>query len=281
MLEQIVFKALQKEKEDRYQSAADLLTDLKQLKQKLEQAGAQDRSDSPQSSLSQEEAATQPLQPKTVSALPVRTGAAGDPTRSSAEYVVQRIKQHKYAAVILLALIAAAAFFAYRSLLPSRSQPIESIAVMPFTNESGNDDLEYLSDGMTDSLINSLSQLPHLAVKARSSVFQYKGKEVAPQRIASELSVQAVLSGRVVLRRDDLTLYLSLVDARTGNQLWGEQYNRKLTDIAALQKEIALDVSNKLRVKLSGADEQKVAKNYPANPRPINFTLRDGSTFLR
>jgi serine/threonine-protein kinase len=273
-LEQIVFKALQKEKEDRYQSATDLLIDLKQLKQKLEQAGEQDRSDSPQSSVSQEEAATSILQPKTVSALPVRTEAAGDLTRSSAEYIVERVKQHKYAAVILLAVTAAAAFFAYRSLLPGRSQPIESIAVMPFTNESGNDDLEYLSDGMTDSLINSLSQLPHLAVKARSSVFQYKGKEVAPQRIASELSVEAVLSGRVVQRRDDLTLYLSLVDARTGNQLWGEQYNRKLADIVALQKEIALDVSNKLRVKLSGAEEQKVAKNYPANPEAYQLYLK-------
>ena len=176
--------------------------------------------------------------------------------------------------MILLALIAAAAFFAYRSLLSNKSQPIESIAVMPFTNESRNEDIEYLSDGMTDSLINSLSQLPHLAVKARSSVFQYKGKEVEPKRIASELSVQAILNGRVVQRGDDLTLYLSLVDAQTGNQVWGEQYNRKLTDIVTLQKEIALDVSNKLRMKLSGAEEQKVAKNYPANPEAYQLYLK-------
>jgi tetratricopeptide (TPR) repeat protein len=97
---------------------------------------------------------------------------------------------------------------------------------------------------------------------------------VEPKRIASELSVQAILNGRVVQRGDDLTLYLSLVDAQTGNQVWGEQYNRKLTDIVTLQKEIALDVSNKLRMKLSGAEEQKVARNYPANPEAYQLYLK-------
>jgi len=152
--------------------------------------------------------------------------------------------------------------------------PIESIAVLPFQNASGNPDVEYLSDGMTESLINSLSKLPKLNVKARSSVFRYKGKEVEPQKIVEELNVQAILSGRVVQRGDDLTLYLSLVDGRSGNQLWGEQYNRKLADLLTLQSEIARDVSRKLRARLSGADEQKVTKSYTASAEAYQLYLK-------
>jgi TolB-like protein len=151
--------------------------------------------------------------------------------------------------------------------------PIESIAVLPFVNESGNAEMEYLSDGMTESLINSLSQLPKLNVKARSSVFRYKGKQIEPQQIGNELNVQAVLNGRVVQRSQDLILYLSLVDARNGNQIWGEQYNRKQADLLQLQTEIARDVSSKLRTKLSGADEQRLARNSPQTRTHIGFTF--------
>ncbi len=173
-----------------------------------------------------------------------------------------------------LLLLSAVGFFAYRSLTANAGRQIESIAVLPFANESGNSDVEYLSDGMTESLINSLSQLPKLSVKARSSVFRYKGKEVEAQQVAAELSVQAILNGRVVQRGDDLVLYLSLVDARNGNQLWGEQYHRKLGDLVTLQSEIARDVSQKLRVRLSGADEQKLAKDYTANVEAYQLYLK-------
>ncbi|MEO7674268.1 MAG: hypothetical protein ABIU09_09360 [Pyrinomonadaceae bacterium] len=93
---------------------------------------------------------------------------------------------------------------------------------MPFVNDSGDSDLEYLSDGITETLINSLSQVPTLSVKARSSVFRYKGKDVLPQQACTDLSVQAIVNGRIVRRDDDLILYLSLVDARSGTHLWGE-----------------------------------------------------------
>src|SRR5437016_4708246 len=145
---------------------------------------------------------------------------------------------------------------------------------MPFQNASGNGDIEYLSDGITESLINSLSQLPNLSVKARSTVFHYKGKDVTPQQAGSELSVQAVLNGRVMQRGDQLTLSLELVDARTGNQIWGEQYNRKTSDLAALQSEIARDVSNKLRTKLSGVEEQRVTKSYTADSEAYQLYLK-------
>src|SRR5437660_6182006 len=151
---------------------------------------------------------------------------------------------------------------------------IKSIAVMPFVNEGGNADMEYLSDGMTDTLISSLSQLPNLNVKARSSVFRYKGKEKDPQTIGKELNVQAILNGRIAQRGDQLTLSLELVDAQTENVIWSDQYNRKQADLVSLQTEIARDVSTKLKTKLSGVDEQKVTKKYTANPEAYQLYLK-------
>jgi serine/threonine protein kinase/Tfp pilus assembly protein PilF len=272
-LAQIVFNALQKERENRYQTAAELLTDLKQLKQKLEQAGDPGRSESEQKAADARTGIVATGQPNTGSVLQASTTGDGPTTTSSAEYVVDRIKHHKYAVLaVLVGLLVMAGFLAYRPFV-QRSQ-IESIAVMPFVNEGGTSEVEYLSDGMTESLINGLSRLPNLSVKARSSVFRYKGKDVDPQRIASELSVQAILNGRVVQRGDNLTLYLSLVDARDGNQLWGEQYDRKVADLVSLQREIARDVSQKLRSRLSGAEEQKVTKDYTANTEAYQLYLK-------
>jgi TolB-like protein/DNA-binding winged helix-turn-helix (wHTH) protein len=156
----------------------------------------------------------------------------------------------------------------------SSAAPIESIAVLPFVNEGAGVDVEYLSDGITESLINRLSQLPKISVKARSTVFRYKGAETAPQQVGADLNVQAIVSGRVIQRGDDLVLFLSLVDARTGNQIWGERYDRKLTDLISLQNEVARDVLQKLKAKLSGTDEQKLAKNYTANPEAYRLYLQ-------
>jgi TolB-like protein len=145
---------------------------------------------------------------------------------------------------------------------------------MPFINESGNADNEYLSDGMTESLISSLSQIPKLNVKARSSVFRYKGKEMDLSKIAQDLNVQAILNGRVLQRGEQLILNLELVEAKTENVIWSEQYNRKQTDLISLQSEIASDVSHKLKTKLTGAEEQKVSKNYTANPEAYQLYLK-------
>ncbi len=173
-----------------------------------------------------------------------------------------------------LALLVPAAFFGYRYLASASAPQINSIAVMPFVNESGNSDIEYLSDGMTETLIGSLSQLPNLNVKARSSVFRYKGKEIDAAIVGKELGVQAILNGRVVERGDGLTLYLELVDAQTGNRIWGDQYNRKTSDLISLQSEIARDVSQKLKTKLSGADEKKLSKNYTENVEAYQVYLK-------
>jgi len=141
-------------------------------------------------------------------------------------------------------------------------------------NESGKAEVEYLSDGMTETLITSLSQMPNLNVKARSSVFRYKGKETSPKTVGQELNVQAVLNGRVAQRGDDLTLNLELVDVQTENVIWSEQYNRKQTDLVSLQSDIARDVSSKLKIKLSGADEQKLTKNYTQNADAYKLYLQ-------
>ncbi|MEO6333944.1 MAG: tetratricopeptide repeat protein [Pyrinomonadaceae bacterium] len=170
-------------------------------------------------------------------------------------------------------LVLVAGFFGYKY-FGSNIKQIESIAVMPFVNESGNPDVEYLSDGMTETLIGSLSQLPNLNVQARSSVFRYKGKDTDAKAIGRELNVQAILNGRVVQHGDDLVLYLELVDALTGKRIWGDQYNRKQTDLVTLQSEIARDVSNKLKSKLSGAEAAKVEKNYTANPEAYQLYLK-------
>src|SRR5258706_8665487 len=175
------------------------------------------------------------------------------------------------AAVVAVALIAGLYKYSPRG---KNTAQIESIAVMPFLNESGNPELEYLSDGMTETLISSLSQLPNLNVKARSSVFRYKGKDTNPQTLGKELNVQAILNGRVVQRGDQLTLSLELIDAQTENVIWSDKYDRRQTDLVSLQSEIARDVSSKLKTKLSGADEQKLAKTSTTNPEAYKGYLQ-------
>jgi eukaryotic-like serine/threonine-protein kinase len=168
--------------------------------------------------------------------------------------------------------------FAYRYLTPT-SRQIESIAVIPFVNESGNQDVEYLSDGMTETLISSLSQLPNLNVKPRSSVFRYKGKETNPQTIGKELNVQAILNGRVVQRGKDISLFVELIDISLDKVVWSETYNRKQSDLVALQTDIARDVSGKIKNKLSGEDIAKVTKTYTTNPEAYQLYLK-GNFYL-
>ncbi len=181
-----------------------------------------------------------------------------EPSRSSVHSPSRR--NSIIAGVVGILLLTALGLGSYWLYGRGGSKQIESIAVMPFVNESGNPEVEYLSDGMTETLIKSLSQVPNLAVKSRSTVFYYKGKEASPKKIGEELGVQAVLLGRVAGRGDDLKLSLELVNTQTQDVIWTEQYDRKQADLVSLQSEIAKDVSTKLKSKLSGADEAKVTK---------------------
>ena len=145
---------------------------------------------------------------------------------------------------------------------------------MPFVNESGNEDVEYLSDGMTETLISSLTEIPNLSVKARSSVFYYKGKNASPKQIGEELNVEAILLGRVTQRGDDLKLSLELVETKTLNAIWSETYNRKMSDLVSLQSEIAKNVSDKLRLKLTENEQKQIAKTYTANSEAQQLYLK-------
>ena len=265
-LDKIIGRALKKDADERYQKVKDLLTELREFKQDLEFAVKLGMSPSPSGATDGSSVAVTRLQPRT--------------TISSAEYIAREIKNHKFAAAGgLLVLALALPFFYYLvnrivSEKGSNTQIIDSIAVLPFVNESGNADIEYLSDGMTESLINSLSRLPNLMVKARSSVFQYKGREVSPQTIGNELSVGAALFGHVTQRNDLHTHNLELVDTKSGNRIWGELYNRKQSDLLSLQNEIARDVANKLGARLSGSQEQHATKADTADPEAFKLYLQ-------
>lgn len=174
-------------------------------------------------------------------------------------------------ALLLAASAVAAGLWFYGA---SRPTKIGSIAVMPFVNESGDPEVEYLSDGMTETLISKLSELPELAVKARSSVFRFKGKDADSKTVGQQLGVQALLNGRMVKHDDELTLYLELVEAQTGNRTWGTQYNRKISDLIVLQGDIARDVSQKLKAKLSTADERRLAKSNTTNVEAYQLYLK-------
>lgn len=175
-------------------------------------------------------------------------------------------------APLILAVIVLGGFFGYR--YATQAKQIESIAVMPFANDSGNADVEYLSDGMTETLIKSLSSLPGMDVKPRSAVFRYKGKDKDIPTIGKELNVQAVLNGRVTQRGDQLTLSLELVDVQRNRVIWTEQYQRRQADVVSLQSEIAKDVSAKLSPRLSGSDETKVSKQATTDPAAYQAYLR-------
>ena len=275
-LQRIVTKCLRKGRDERYQTIKDLLLDLKELRDELALEAKLERSIRPATSNIDNQRTLIAEGVITGEAAP-QTGAARAQTTSSAEYLVSEINQHRRGiAVSLLVVLLAALGLGYWYFFnrDTSNIQIESIAVMPFVNETGNADNEYLSDGMTESLIGSLSQLPNLSVKARSSVFRYKGKETSSQTVGKELSVQAVLLGRIVQRGETLTLNLELVDAQTENVIWSEQYNRKLTDIVALQSEVARDVSQKLRQRLSGAEQQRTAKTYTQNPEAYELYLK-------
>jgi TolB-like protein/Tfp pilus assembly protein PilF len=155
-----------------------------------------------------------------------------------------------------------------------RDGAIESVAVLPFVNDSGDSNAEYLSDGITESLINNLSQLPNLRVMARSTVFRYKGKDADPQEAGNDLHVRAVLIGRLLQHVNMLIVRAELMDVTTGAQLWGGQFNRKAEDVFALQDDLSREIAEKLRLRLTGDEKQRLAKRYTENPDAYRLYLQ-------
>ncbi len=265
-LERIVTKALRKNRDERYQTIRDMLLDLKSLKQRLEFEAELERSKPPSERAATEELRVPPSSGRSAGAktLPPEGGTLNTRPASSVEYVVSEIKQHKVGAALALAVLLLTIgvgywFFGHRS---SNVTTITSIAVMPFENATHDQRIEYLSDGVTESLINSLWQLPHITVIARNSVFSYKNQTPNLQQAARELKVQGVLTGRVLMQGDTLDVRAELTDMQNNTQLWGDHYTRKAADIFTVQDEIARQVTEALRVRLTGGQQEQVVKHY-------------------
>jgi len=193
-------------------------------------------------------------------------------TTLSIKYLSAKIKEHKASAgLTLAALVIAVAAIIY---FGGSEKTIHSLAVLPLENASNDANTEYMSDGITESLINTLSQLPGLKVISRTTAFRYKGQRGDPQKVGRDLRVDAVVTGRVIQQGENLIIQAELTNAADGSQLWGARYNRKLADIFSLQEEIAKEISEKLRLKLTGEEEKRLTKRYTENAEAYELYLK-------
>ena len=234
-LARIVTKALQKDRDERYQTVRDLALDLKSVTRRLDTVGE-----------------------------PVAAA------RSTA-----RPRRRMVWAMLAIAAVAAiglgyAAYAGY----PGGKRDVNSIAVLPFANESGDPEKEYLSDGISETLINSLSQLPGVKVIARSSSFRYKGKQEDPQQIAKALGVEAIVVGRLAQRGDSLVVSAELMAARDATLMWGDQYHRKAADLLAMQAEISGDIAEQLRRRLSADQRERLTRRETTSQEAYDLVLR-------
>jgi len=175
------------------------------------------------------------------------------------------------AILLVVAVVAAGWFYKSRA---NGGEAIDSVAVLPFVNASADPNAEYLSDGITESLINSLSTLPHLRVMSRDSAFMFKGKDTDAETVGQKLGVRAVLKGRVLQQGDELEISAELVDARDDSHIWGQQYSRKASDIFALQGDLAKEMTSMLRMRITGEDEKQMMKSYTSNPEAYQLYLQ-------
>ena len=243
-LEQIIQKALEKDRENRYQTVKELVVDLKRL-----------RRDSDTGNLSFEElGVARPREPAKAKSSATRWLAA--------------------AAVLAVAIVG------WLLLRPStldvarEAQPITSLAVLPFENPRNDPEVDYLSDGIAESLINQLSELPQLSVMARSTAFRYRGADVDLQTVGEELGVGAVLMGRVVQQGDRLNVQAELVDTAKGTQIWGHQYEHELDDLLTVQNDLATEITRALRLELTGEEQAQIASGGTADSEAYQSYLR-------
>jgi TolB-like protein/Tfp pilus assembly protein PilF/predicted Ser/Thr protein kinase len=238
-LERIIDKALEKDRNLRYQHAADMRTDLQRLKRDTETGKA---------TAIREAALTVPRAPL---------------------WSRLKIGTRILALAIIVGTLTAGWMYLHRG-----TTSIDSLAVLPFANAGGDANLDYLSDGITESLITNLSQIRGLRVMAPSTVFFYKGRTIDPRKVGRDLSVTAVMQGKVVEGNGDITISTDLINTSDGSEIWGEQYRRKITDVLSLQQEISHDVAARLRSRLTGEEESRVTKSYTDNPRAYELYLK-------
>jgi eukaryotic-like serine/threonine-protein kinase len=237
----IIAKLLEKDRRLRYQSAAELRTDLKRVKRDTESAGVP---------------------------------ALATPDRRRIHWRSPKVITAIGAALVALLLIVAPRSWRERVFNGFTSSGIHSVAVLPFVNSGADPNLEYLADGVTDGIISSLSRIPDLRVMARSTVFSYKGRDFNAQKVGKDLKVDAVLAGRIAQRGDTLIIQTDLVKVADGSELWGEQYNRKVTDLLSVQEDISKEIYDNLRPKLANQEAPQLAKHYTENPEAYQLYLQ-------
>ena len=247
-LERIINKAIEKDRDLRYQSASEMLTDLKRLRRQSE--GSRD--------------------------LMHTVAAGGDTVLYPAGVAVAKPATRKVSRLLALSMalaaIATTAIILYYFVF--REQPLDSLAVLPFVNLSGDPSIEYLSDGIAESIINNMSQLPKLSIRSFSSVARYKSRDANAQAIGRELNVQTVLTGRLVHHGNDFDISAELIDVRHNRQIWGSQYHPRAADLIAIQEQISLEISQKLRVKLGGEEKQLMARGSTQDTEAYQLYLQ-------
>ena len=275
-LQRIVRRCLAKDPDQRYQNIKDVAIELKEVRRAMQEG---DTNVPPVSSAARDARTMWHSETTRVQSQAATAEHAASTRASSAEFIVNELKRHKTATVIgaiAVLILSVAAVFGIRSYLHAKSTEVavESIAVIPFVNESKDANSEWISDGLTESIINNLTQLPNLKVIARSSVFRYKGRESDPLAVGKELGVRAVLTGRLMQRGDTMVISAELVDIRDNKQLWGEQYERKLADMLSVQREIAREITTNLRPTLSGMEQSRMDKQFTANAEAFQLYLK-------
>ena len=271
-LQKIIRRCLAKDPDERYQSIKDVAIELRDLRRELSdglETTAAPSSDDQTSRIDQGFSTS------------VGGGTTVDKTTaqtsmSSAEYIVSGIKSHKNISILGLAvLVIAAVGFGFYWHAASTERAVGSVAVLPFENKSSDADTEYLSDGLADTLIYRLSQLPNLKVTPRSLVYRYKDKGTDPSAIGKELNVDAIMSGRILQRGDQLSISVELVDVRYNKLIWGEQYDRKLSELLATQRDIAKEIVDNLKLTMAGGEAPSaITKQYTQNNEAYQLFLK-------
>ena len=278
-MDRILAKALAKDLNARYQTATEMLVDLKRVKQRLEFEAGLEVSVPPESSAAPNNSnapvtAKTGEEKKTLEMSDTQIRSAEQTMKLDSHTIAESRKSKRNVVLILLALILATAIATTIFLTRNAPRAIDSLAVLPFTNVGGEAGTEYLSDGITESLINNLSRSANLRVMSRNSVFQFKDQQIDAREVAKKLNVQAILTGRVAQSNDELLLNIELIDARDNSRIWGERYRRKMSELVALQEEIAKQISERLQLALSSEDRKRLTRQDTENADAYQLYLR-------